>query len=51
MGEVLQEDRQIVICRELTKKFETTYRGTMKEIAEMEISTKGEFVLVVRNQQ
>ena len=48
MAEVFDEDRQVVICRELTKKFETTYRGTISEIANMKISIKGEFVIVVR---
>lgn len=48
MAEVLEEDRQVVICRELTKKFETCYRGTIKELLEMKILSKGEFVIVVR---
>ena len=44
---VLAPDRQLVVCRELTKKFETTYRGTISEIIAMDISEKGEFVLVI----
>ncbi|MBL7150072.1 MAG: 16S rRNA (cytidine(1402)-2'-O)-methyltransferase [Candidatus Pacebacteria bacterium] len=45
-------DREIVVCRELTKKFETTYRGTIKEVIE-KINPlaggkiKGEFVAIV----
>jgi len=45
-------DREIVVCRELTKKFETTYRGTIKEVIE-KINPpaggkiKGEFVVIV----
>ena len=41
---------QIVVCRELTKKFETIYRGKIEEVinqlAKSEI--KGEFVKIVR---
>ena len=43
---------EIVVCRELTKKFETTYRGTIKEVIE-KINPpdggkiKGEFVVIV----
>ncbi len=42
-------DRQICICRELTKKFETTYRGTVEAFVNNPdlIRTKGEFVLVI----
>lgn len=47
LSEVLDSKRKIVVCRELTKKFETTYRGTISEIIKMNISEKGEFVVVV----
>ena len=42
-------DRPVVVCRELTKIYETTYRGTAKEILDqlMSSNTKGEFVVVV----
>jgi 16S rRNA (cytidine1402-2'-O)-methyltransferase len=42
-------DRQIVVCRELTKIYETVYRGTAKEIlAKMgDDEIKGEFVVIV----
>lgn len=42
-------DRQIVVCRELTKMFETTYRGTAKEVTEQmkNGSLKGEFVVIL----
>lgn len=41
---------RIVLCRELTKKFETIYRGTPSEILEKLKSgiIKGEFVVVMR---
>ena len=45
----LLTERKIVVCRELTKKFETIYRGSAKDIlaglAKDEI--RGEFVVVV----
>lgn len=47
LKEVLKPDRQIVVCRELTKKFETVYRGTIEEIMKMGILEKGEFVLII----
>jgi 16S rRNA (cytidine1402-2'-O)-methyltransferase len=49
LKEVLQPNRQIVVCRELTKKFETIYRGTIEEILKMDIKEKGEFVVIVKN--
>lgn len=41
--------RPIVVCRELTKLHETTYRGSAAEVTKMlnETSIKGEFVVVV----
>lgn len=44
-----QEDRKLVICRELTKKFETIYRGSLdKVINDLKNDViKGEFVIVV----
>lgn len=47
LANVMDKKRQICICRELTKKFETIYRGTIDEIAKMDISEKGEFVVVI----
>jgi 16S rRNA (cytidine1402-2'-O)-methyltransferase len=46
---VLKPDQQVVICRELTKKFESVYRGTIQEILAMNIPEKGEFVVVIQN--
>lgn len=42
-------NRQLVVARELTKLFETVYRGTAREIiGTMPISEiKGEFVIVL----
>jgi len=46
---VLGAERQAVVCRELTKKFEETRRGTLKELAESYYgkTVKGEVVVVV----
>jgi 16S rRNA (cytidine1402-2'-O)-methyltransferase len=42
---------RILVGRELTKKFETIYRGTIKEVQDMiqQHSLKGEFVIVVNS--
>lgn len=47
LAERLEEGRVVCICRELTKKFESMYRGTMQEIQGMDIPAKGEFVVVI----
>lgn len=46
----LNKDRQIVVCRELTKMFESVYRGNVQEVLEKLLSgkVKGEFVVVIR---
>lgn len=43
------EELRIVVCRELTKKFETVYRGTVSEIKSQlkPEETKGEFVVII----
>ncbi|MDO8504985.1 MAG: 16S rRNA (cytidine(1402)-2'-O)-methyltransferase [bacterium] len=43
------EKRQLVVCRELTKMFESVYRGTIDEIAEkvQKDPIKGEYVVVI----
>jgi len=43
-------DRQIVVARELTKKFESVYRGTPIEVQKFltQDPVKGEFVVIVR---
>ena len=47
--EVFGGDRQGVVCRELTKKFEDIQRGRLKELSEIyfDKSIKGEVVLLV----
>src|SRR3989338_7562934 len=48
----LPPDREIMVARELTKKFETIYRGRAGDIicqlADPKAETRGEFVVVVR---
>ncbi len=50
---VVIADRQTVVCRELTKLYETIYRGTVEEVTEQLAadSIKGEFVIVVGNRR
>jgi len=47
------DDRQICIAREVSKKFETYYRGALSHFVENfeEITLKGEFVLVLEGAQ
>ena len=44
---------QIVVCRELTKKFESIYRGTAEELLEQfqDKNVKGEITLVIDGQE
>jgi 16S rRNA (cytidine1402-2'-O)-methyltransferase len=51
LGELLEYfgDREVVIGRELTKKFETIYRGKSSEI-EPNLKEKGEFVVIIEGQ-
>lgn len=48
LTEVMPEDREVFIGRELTKKFESFYKGKIKDIMEMKIPEKGEFVVIIR---
>ena len=49
LAEIMPETRRLVVCRELTKKFETIYRGNAREVL-LKIrqdDERGEFVIVV----
>ena len=41
-------DRQVAVCRELTKRYEEVFRGSLSQAAEYFAASRGEFVLVVR---
>ncbi|CAI2572975.1 Ribosomal RNA small subunit methyltransferase I [Apilactobacillus kunkeei] len=49
MQKVFGADRQAVLCRELTKKFEEFYRGSISELIEWTEANqvRGEFVVIV----
>ena len=46
-------ERKIIVCRELTKKFENIYRGTVEEVLEQLRADRvlGEFVVIVSDKQ
>ena len=48
LQELIDLNRQVVVCRELTKKFETIYRGNIKKIIK-QIKPKGEFVIIINH--
>ena len=50
LKESLASDRQIVVGREITKKFETINRGTAAELVGKLTDERGEFVVVVNAQ-
>lgn len=49
LGDEISDQRQIVVCRELTKMYESVYRGTIDEILEKikKDPQKGEYVVIV----
>ncbi len=47
LKEYLDPNRKLVVCRELTKKFETIYRGTIEEVFQNMQDERGEFVIVI----
>lgn len=49
LKEVLDPKRQLMVCREITKKFETIYRGTIDQVVESMQDERGEFVVVLNN--
>lgn len=42
-------NREASVCREMTKKFEQTLRGPLKDLSAMQFQEKGEFVLIINN--
>ena len=47
LGNILGNNRKICISREITKKYEEIYRGTISELIEQNNEYKGELVVVV----
>ena len=49
----LSKDRKIVVCRELTKKFETIYRGEISQVIKKieKDKIKGEFVIILERKK
>ncbi|MDO4963102.1 MAG: 16S rRNA (cytidine(1402)-2'-O)-methyltransferase [bacterium] len=47
LGNILGNNRRMSISREISKKYEEIYRGTIKEIISLDNNYKGELVLVV----
>ena len=51
VSNVYGEDRMLCVCRELTKKFESIYRGTVGQVLALlvgdALQQKGEFVVVI----
>lgn len=50
LATALDPKREVVICRELTKIYESIYRGTITEISAQPIDERGEFVVVINAQ-
>lgn len=53
MCKVIGENRQAVLCRELTKRFESFYRGSLRELLQYmtEHQPRGEFVIIIQGSQ
>jgi 16S rRNA (cytidine1402-2'-O)-methyltransferase len=49
LAQVLGEDRQVAVCRELTKLHEETWRATLGQAIErcQQVAPRGEYVLVI----
>lgn len=47
LAECLDQNKTILVGRELTKKFETLYRGTLANVCAMRMEDKGEFVVII----
>ena len=47
LEELVPPNRHLIIARELTKQFETIYRGTISDIKNQITETRGEFTIVV----
>ena len=49
--EIMGGERKVAIAREITKKFEEIYRGTVNDIITQNIDFKGEMVIILEGQK
>lgn len=49
LKEILEPGREMIVCRELTKKFETIYRGDIGNVVAKMKDDRGEFVVIVKH--
>jgi len=49
----MKKDLEVVVCRELTKAFETVYRGNIEKVIKdvQNDKIKGEFVIIVKERK
>ena len=47
LEQILEPNRELIVAREITKKHETIYRGTISEIKDQIKETRGEFTIVI----
>ena len=47
LKKVLDSKRQIMVCRELSKMYETAYRGTIDDVIDEMTEERGEFVIII----
>lgn len=47
LNTILDKKTKVVVCRELTKKFETLYRGGIQKVMEEMEDERGEFVVII----
>ncbi|OGU57673.1 MAG: 16S rRNA (cytidine(1402)-2'-O)-methyltransferase [Ignavibacteria bacterium GWF2_33_9] len=52
LGEIFPNTKRIALCREITKVYEETIRGTLEEVTKVfeERTLKGEFVIVIEGE-
>ncbi len=53
LGEILGGNREVAVCKELTKLYETCWRGTVSQLTDTmdDKAIKGEFVVVVKGKE
>ncbi len=51
LGAFLEPDREMCVCREISKAFESVYRGNIQKILDQKIPEKGEFVIIIKGKE